>query len=367
MKVLFAPDSFSDFESAPALVARAKKLLKDSPIELRGIPMADGGEGTTLVLMNQLSVETSGHEVRGPGDESVFVPVLSFQGSHFVEAARAVGRTLLRGEKRPWRASSYGLGEVLSAMDMDHEEGPLVVGLGGSACFDGGLGLAQALGLHALDSEGQKLPTTGGAGQLLQVDKLVGPPPLEERLVCAWVDVQTPLLEGPALYGEDKGFDSDAQKQLTVALEHWVEVLNNWRATHHLPPIDPSTPWTGAAGGLGFAIKGLLDGPLLPGSRAIARLIQLQKAMLESDVVITGEGRLDASSQEGKVVQTVIAMARSAGVPDVGCLVGQVRGPTALSNLGPDWIVSASDFDDKDRGAAFDAALLSVADRLLGR
>jgi glycerate kinase len=366
MRLLFVPDSFSGFDSAPGLIARAKRILADRDIELIGLPMADGGEGSTLVLMNQLSSKPSGHSVSGPLGEPVNVPVLSLSGGHFVESARAVGRGLLHGKTAPWKASSLGLGQVLSAMDMAHEEGALLVGLGGSACFDGGLGMAQGLGLHALDAQGRRLPLESGADQLLNVDHLVGLPPMEDRIVCGWVDVSTGLLAAPALFAADKGFSKADLPRLTEGLQHWAEVLNRWRAEHHLPPIDTDSAGSGAAGGLGFAMKALLDSPLLPGSRTIAHLLGLRQALASCDAVLSGEGQMDASTAEGKVVDTVIALARQAGVNQVACITGQIRGPMPLAPAGPDWIVSCTETGEEDRSAAFEKALIQVADRLIG-
>jgi len=366
MKLLFAPDSFSGFESSPGLIARAKRILADKDIEVIGLPMADGGEGSTLVLMNQLSAQPSGHEVSGPLGGVVNVPVLSLSGGHFVESARAIGRSLVQSENRPWQASSLGLGQVLSAMDMAHDEGPLLVGLGGSASFDGGLGLAQGLGLHALDAQGQRLPLESGADQLHNVDRLVGVPPLEDRIVCGWMDVSTSLTDAPALFAADKGFSHGDQARLVEGLAHWAGVLNRWRAEHRLHPIDLNAPGGGAAGGLGFAMKALLDAPLLPGSRTIAHLLGLRQALVGCDAVLTGEGRMDASTNEGKVVSTVIGLARQAGIAQVACITGEIRGPMPLPPSGPDWIQSCSQTGETDRSVAFEKALCAVAERLIG-
>jgi glycerate kinase len=366
MKLLFAPDSFSGFDSAPGLIARAKVILAERDIELVGLPMADGGEGTTLALMNQLPATPSGHAARGPLGDPVNVPVLSLEGGHFVESARAVGRSLLRGEPDAWKASSFGLGQVLVEMNLDHDEGPLLVGLGGSACFDGGLGLAQGLGLQIVNKQGQVMPLGAGADQLLQADKLIGPSPLEDRIVCGWWDVSTSLQDAPKLFAADKGFSSADNAPLLEGLVHWAGVVNNWRENLNLPPVSLDAPGTGAAGGIGFALKALLDAPLLPGARSLAHRLGLRAALLDCDAVLTGEGRIDASTLQGKVVETVITMARKAGVSKVACITGEVRGPMALPPNGPDWIVSCSDSGESDRNTAFEKALHIVADRLLG-
>jgi len=363
MKLLFAPDSFSDFDSSPGIIARSAPLFEAHGIELRGLPMADGGEGTTLVLLNQLKAQTSGHAVHGPLGAEVHVPVVSLTGGHFVEAARAVGRTLLRGEQPGWKGSSLGLGEILSAMDMAHDEGPLIVGLGGSACFDGGLGLAQGLGLHALNQSGERLPLLSGADALLDVHELVGDAPLEDRLVCGWIDVQSTLTEAPALFGADKGFKRADLPHLQEALAHWVKVVNRWRETQNIEPVDPEDPGTGAAGGLGFALRAFLDAPLLPGARTLGQRLNLREAVRECDAVLTGEGRMDASSLEGKVLSCVIDMARACGKP-VGVLAGSLQGPMPLPSKGPDWIVACDQMGKEDWDAAFEAAVHEVAKRL---
>jgi glycerate kinase len=365
MRLLFAPDSFSGFDSAPALIARAQRILADRDLELFGLPMADGGEGTTLALMNQLHGVPSGHQVCGPLGNPINVPVLSLEGGHFVESARAVGRNLLQGPLQPWKASSFGLGQVLRAMDMNHEEGPLLVGLGGSACFDGGLGLAQGLGLQVLDKSGQRMDLGAGAAQLCEADKLVGPSPLEDRIVCGWWDVATSLANAPRLFATDKGFTKTDLNHLGDGLENWARVVNAWRGDLNLPAVELDATGTGAAGGIGFALKALLDAPLLPGARSLAHRLGLRAALNQCDAVLTGEGRMDASTLEGKVVSTVIQMARAAGVASVGCITGQVRGPMALPPTGPDWIVSCSESDEDDRDLAFEKALHTVADRLL--
>ena len=365
MRLLIAPDSFSDFDSAPGIVARARRVLEPLGVVCTGLPMADGGEGTTLVLMNQLRVQTSGHRVSGPLGEAVHVPVLSLDGGHFVESARAVGRSLLRdGPSDPWRASSYGLGEVLSAMDLDHEEGPLLVGLGGSACFDAGLGLAQALGLHLIDHDGNRLPLNSGADALERVARIEGDSPLEDRLVCAWYDTQVGLQDAVSLFGPEKGFERAHQDSLLRGLENWVSVVNQWREQQHLDPTEPGQAGAGAAGGLGFALKALLDAPLLPGAAAIGQRLRLRDHLLACDAVLTGEGRIDASSFQGKVIGCITTMARQYNKP-VLALTGSVRGPLPLAPVGPDVVFSCEGSDHPDREKAFDATLKGVADHLL--
>jgi glycerate kinase len=366
MKVVLAPDSFSDFDSSPGIIARAAPLFAEHGIELHGVPMADGGEGTTLVLLNQLQAETSGHAVHGPLGAEVNVPVLSLTGGHFVEAARAVGRTLLEGPQPGWKGSSLGLGEVLSAMDLAHEEGPLIVGLGGSACFDGGLGLAQGLGLHALNKKGERLPLLSAADALLDVHEIVGDAPLEDRLVCGWIDVQSTLAEAPSLFGPDKGFETKDLPRLKEALDHWVKVVNRWRESQNIGAIDPEGPGTGAAGGLGFALRAFLDAPLLPGASTLGQRLGLRRAIRDCDVVITGEGRMDASSSEGKVLSCVIEMARACDKP-VGVIAGSILGPMPLPPTGPDWIVACDQTGEEDWNKAFEAAVHQVAKRLKQR
>lgn len=364
MKLLFAPDSFSGFDSSPGLIARAKEVLSEHDIQCVGLPMADGGEGTTLVLLNQLSAQTSGHQVPGPLGNPVQVPVLSFEGGHFVESARAVGRGLIRGPmEHPWKASSQGLGEVLSGMDLEHEEGPLMVGLGGSACFDGGLGMAQALGLQALDQDGNRLPFHSGADALERVSHLEGDGPLEDRLVCGWFDVETNLYDAVSLFGPDKGFQRSDHARLTEGLTNWVSVVNEWRERQHLAPVDPHGIGTGAAGGLGFALKALLDSPLLPGASAIGQRLNLRDAVRSCDAVLTGEGRVDASSFQGKVIGCVTSMARQCNTP-VFVITGSVRGPLPLPPIGPDNVFSCEETGDSDRDNAFISTLRQVAKHL---
>jgi len=180
------------------------------------------------------------------------------------------------------------------------------------------------------------------------------------------MDVSTPLPQAPALYALDKGFIQDDHAHLVDGLMHWAGVLNRWREDQHLHPIDLEAPGGGAAGGLGFAMKALLDAPLLLGSRTIAHLLDLREAIAGCDAVLTGEGRMDASTSEGKVVETVIGLARKAGITQVACITGEIRGPMPLPPSGPDWIQSCTQTGEKDRDAAFEKAICAVADRLIG-
>ena len=280
-----------------------------------------------------------------------------------MESARVLGRTLLAEPTNPLALSSYGLGELLEFAALQHE-GPLIVGLGGSATMDGGLGMAQGLGLELFDSTGELLPTPATAQDLQRVHRMEGDVPLTDVLVVAWADVDAKLLESASCFGEQKGATPAQITEVQQGLEQWAQVVNDWRATHGLKSICTETPGAGAAGGLGFGLHALLDALVLPGAPAVARLIDLPRRLSATDALITGEGTLDATSFSGKVVGHAVELARSQGVGQVGAIVGRVQGSIPAAPIGPDWIIACDDMPGDDRQERFIAALKQVSQRL---
>ncbi len=360
MTLLYAPDSYSGFLSAPGAIRRALEVWEEAGLQARGLPLADGGEGTTLTLLSHLSIRSSGEKVTGPAGGEVHVPLCHLPGGLFIETARVVGKTLLPESPSPMTLSSYGLGELLDFTALRHDE-PIILGLGGSATMDAGLGMAQGLGLSLLDAAGRPLPSGATAADLSRVAKLVGPAPLEDRVVWAWADVETPLLDSAALFGPQKGASMRDIAKIQEGLKVWMDVVNQWREGQGLPPVDGQERGMGAAGGLGFALRALLDAVVTPGTPALARLLGLGQALEGVEVLVTGEGCVDASSFRGKVVGYVVAQARAAGVREVGVIAGQLQGELPSPPAGPDWVVVCEDFEGEDQAERFDQALRSVA------
>lgn len=319
MKVVIAPDSFKESLCAAqvaAAIARGwAQVYPDAELVLR--PMADGGEGTVDVVLAALGGERRSTPVCGP----LGAPVeahwgLLPDGRAVIEAAAACGLHLLEpAERDVCRASSRGLGELLMAA-IDAGVTRIVVGLGGSACNDGGAGMLQALGVRLLDARGDELEPGGAA--LIGLDR-IDLRYLDKRLqqvqVQVAVDVNNPLC-GPggasAVFGPQKGASADQVRLLDAALAHFADC-----AAQTLGQDSRDQPGAGAAGGLGFALKAFLAAAFCPGVELVARVTGLADALQGADLLITGEGRLDSQSLHGKTPIGVARIARQAGVPVV--------------------------------------------------
>ncbi len=362
MRVVVAPDSWSGFASAPAVTRTLVQVLSEHGHRAHAVPMADGGEGTTLVLMAAGARPLQGVLVRGPDSERVRAPVTDLDGVTFVESARILGLGVADLGRPALSRTSFGLGEALTLASVGRE-GPLVVGLGGSATLDGGVGLAQALGLRLEDAQGRAV-TDLHAGALAQVTRIHGDPPLAFQVVQGWADVTTPLVDATRLYGPQKGATRSDRLFLDEALARWADTLNRWRQDLGQRPVPVDLPGGGAAGGLGLALVALLDARLVPGARAVARAVGLPRALQRADAVVTGEGRYDATSLAGKVVGEVTALARAVGVRSVGVLAGSVGDPPPSQEGAPDWVMACEDGPEDGRQERLEAAAAEVARRL---
>jgi len=344
-----APDSFGGWLGAPAVAARIGARLRAAGLEPVLLPQADGGEGSAEVLSrlatSAVALPASDALGRSCG---ALCPV--FEGSEmFIESAHVLGPPDT-ATRRAWaRASSAGLARLLldaAAAARDHRAG-LVVGLGGSATVDGGLGLVLGLGLRAEDVHGRPVRDPGPTG-LARVHRLHGAPPTLPLRV--WTDVRTPLSDCIQRYGAQKGVPPAASPALVRDLMRFGDVLQRWSGRH----LSTALPGGGAAGGVGFALAALLGVTLEDGGRAIADRTRLRSHIATCAAVVTGEGRLDATSCEGKVVGTVTRIARRAGRPVVA-VVGADARLTAVRG-DPDAVFPAGTRTTAALDAAADAA-----------
>jgi glycerate kinase len=296
LRVVVAPDSFKGSltarRAAEALAAGWSSVRPGDRLEL--LPQADGGEGTLDAMQAAVpSAQRRTVQVTGPDGRPVEADWLLMPGGEaVVEFAQSSGLPLMR-EPAAVGATSFGLGQVIAAALREADS--LVIGLGGSATTDGAAGALQALGLVLRDAEGTELGRGGGAlAALASVDRasLLAPPPGGVRLLT---DVTNPLL-GPTgaapTFAPQKGASPADVALLERGLTRWAEVLGG----------DPSAPGAGAAGGAGFGFAAVWGARLVPGSAEVARLSGLESALQDADVLITGEGRFDATSLGGKVV-----------------------------------------------------------------
>jgi glycerate kinase len=318
VRVVIAPDSFKGSISASAAAAALADGWRSARPgdRLTCVPLADGGEGTLEVLAAAWpGARWHPARVRGPDGTPVDSCWLELPGrAAAIELARASGLPLLAALD-PLHAQSAGAGE-LAARAGDAGAATILIGLGGSASTDGGTGALAALGARFLDAAGRDLPPGGAALTRLASVDLTGlrrPPP---GGVTCLADVTAPLLgSGGAatVFGPQKGADRRQVGVLEKGLTKLAGLLGG----------DPAAPGAGAAGGAGYGLAAAWGAAIVPGPAELGRIAGLDQAVRAADLVVTGEGRYDATSAAGKVAGAVFAAARQAGIP-VALVAGQV-------------------------------------------
>lgn len=311
MIVLIACDKFKGSltagEACDAIRTGLLSTVSASPCEIRTLPVADGGDGIARTLTEALS----GEWVTAPVSNALGEPVTAGYGlldrgqSAVIEMAEASGLARLRGRQDPWQANTFGTGELVrDAMAAGVRK--VILGIGGSASNDGGTGLARALGWKFRDARGREI--TDLPRSLSQVAEIVPPQPRELPEVVVACDVVNPLL-GPdgatRIYGPQKGILENDFAKHESGLSHLVTLLRAGKAA--------ATPGAGAAGGLGFGCLVFLGATLTPGFDLVSKILDLENAVAAADLVITGEGKLDLQSLEGKAPYGVANLARKHG------------------------------------------------------
>ena len=342
MRIVIAPDKFKGSLSAPEVAEILERglLSVDASLSIERIPVADGGEGTLDAAIGS-GYESRTARVSGPTGEPVDAAYAVRGESAVVELATASGLAVLPGGTlRPLLASSRGTGELIAAA-MDDGCSSIVLGVGGSACTDGGAGMLAGLGARLLDENGQQMPDGGGNLSGLVTVDLAG---LDARLASVTIvlasDVDNPLL-GPngaaAVFGPQKGAGHEDVILLEAGLARFARILADTKArsgSEHDRVSDAATaPGAGAAGGVGFAAMAVLGAARKPGIDVVLEFTSLPERLDGADLVITGEGSLDPQSLGGKTPVGVAKAAARAGVPTIA-----VCGRTTLS---PEQVVAA--------------------------
>jgi glycerate kinase len=326
LTVVIAPDSFGgalDSVGVGAAIADGWSRVRPADTVLRR-PMADGGEGTLAAVAEALgddaerrSVETT--DALGRPVTADWLLLDEGRGA-FVEMAAASGLARLAPDERTPAnarlASTRGTGDILRAA-LDAGVGRVTLGLGGSATTDGGSGMLRQLGLVLLDDDGTELPDGGAA--LARIGPVSGAATLDRRLADTRIvvasDVTNPLC-GPrgaaATYGPQKGADDGAIAELDAALAAWGRWIE--RSTGRLVA---DLPGSGAAGGTTAGLLGFTAATVRPGVEIVAELVGLAEALETADLVITGEGRADEQTLQGKAAMGVASLARPRGTPVV--------------------------------------------------
>jgi glycerate kinase len=334
-RVLVASDKFkgtlSSDEVARAVSDGVRRVRPDAVVG--SVPVADGGDGT-LAAAVAAGFELVRRIASGPTGEPVHTGFARRGKTAVVELADVSGLSRLphadpgpttvasrgTGEPAPMTASSRGTGELVAAA-IDSGCTRVILGIGGSACTDGGAGLVRALGAQLLDSFGHELPE-GGAALVAAAsldltalrDRLAG---VEIIVAC---DVDNPLT-GPsgaaATYGPQKGATPAQVDELDAALTHWANLVEGEKGANDQKVWARGLAGAGAAGGVGFAALAVLGAELQPGIELLLDLVGFRRQLAGVDLVITGEGALDEQTLHGKAVAGVAAAAKRAGVPVV--------------------------------------------------
>ncbi|QIZ76016.1 glycerate kinase [Ferrimonas lipolytica] len=339
MKIVVAPDSFKESLTAmeAATQIEAGILAAMPTAKVVKLPAADGGEGTTQTLVDATGgrfIEITACDPLGRPNQAKFA-LLGDGKTAVVEMAEASGLHLVAPEQRnPLNTCSFGTGELIKAA-LDCGIDTLLLGLGGSATNDGGAGMVKALGAKLLDADGNHISSGGAALAALSSIDLSG---IDKRLqqidIQVACDVDNPLCGATgasAIFGPQKGATEAMVQQLDSALAHFgrcieqqlnIDVINNAGA--------------GAAGGMGAGAIAFLKATLRPGVDLVLDAIALDSYLADADLVITGEGRLDAQSVHGKTPIGVAKRAKQFNLPVIAIAGSLKEDAKVLSEHGLD-------------------------------
>ncbi|MET0857516.1 MAG: glycerate kinase [Telluria sp.] len=321
MKIVIAPDSYKEslsaMQVATEIEAGFREIFPDA--EYVKIPVADGGEGTVQAMIEA----TGGRRVELAATGPLGQPVQAFYGLTggdviaVIEMAAASGLELVPpAERNPLITTSFGTGELIRCA-LDAGARRFILGVGGSATNDGGAGMLQALGVRLLDGQGAELGP--GGGQLarlagIDVGQLDGR--IDESVFEIACDVSNPLV-GPqgasAIFGPQKGASAEMVQELDANLRHFADIIQR-----DLGQDVADVAGAGAGGGIAAAMMVFLGGRLRPGSEIVTDAVGLDAAVRDADLVITGEGRIDSQSVQGKTPVGVARVARRHGKPVIG-------------------------------------------------
>ena len=367
MRLLIAPDKFKGSLSALDVATAIEDgwwAGSGALLEVRRIPMADGGEGTSAVIRASVGgvvVECAAHDALGRPLTATYVLATDPDGRRLavIDMSEASGlQRIDPEERRPLRSSTRGTGELLRHAVVDSGADVVIVGLGGSATNDGGAGLATALGYGFVDDDGGALGP--GPAELVRLARITAPLSLPSAQIIGGVDVRSTLL-GPtgatAVFGPQKGLVTSADQELAEAgLRRLADVVAATFGVDHA-----KTPGAGAAGGLGFGLLAFCGAELRPGFDVVAEAVHLEEAIQWCDVVVTGEGCLDAQTLQGKAPLGVAALARKLGKPVI-VFAGQID-PSARPALQP-WFHELIELRSVDASVSVSTSMTRAAELL---
>ena len=318
MKILVAPDSFKESLSAIQVAeAISMGVLKIIPnAEIIKTPISDGGEGLLDALVNDKNGKIIKVKVYDPLYRSIAAEygILNEGTTAVIEMAKASGLELLKEqEKNPYNTSSYGTGQlILDALDRGCQK--IIIGIGGSATNDGGMGMVKALGGKFINNEGVELTEGGGAlGELSSIDLTNFDKRISNCKIVVACDVTNKLTgENGAsfVYGAQKGGSKEQLEFLDKNLEHYAAIIRN-----HLGIEIENINGAGAGGGMGAGLMAFLNAELKSGIDLILETLEIKKHIKNIDLIITGEGKIDKQTLQGKTILGIAALAKEYHVP----------------------------------------------------
>ena len=318
MKAVIAIDSLkgslSSLDGGNAIAQGIRRVYPQAKVVVK--PLADGGEGTVDALVQGMGGEMRRVKVTGPLGTPVMCQygIVRETGTAVIEMSGAAGLTLAPPEKRnPLHTTTYGVGQVIrDAIERGCRR--FLVGIGGSATNDGGVGMLQALGYGFLDKEGRQVAF--GAKGLEALEKITDMDVIPElarcefRVACDVTNVLCGENGCSAVYGPQKGADPST----ILKMDRWLGAYAAL-AGQRFVKADPCQPGAGAAGGMGFAFLTFTNAVLEPGIRIVLEETKLEEYLKDADVVVTGEGRLDGQTAMGKAPIGVAGLAKKYGIP----------------------------------------------------
>lgn len=333
-KCVVVSDSFKGTVSSREICEIAQQVIpRHFPAcEVVCIPVADGGEGTVdcfIQAMGAQRVEVTVTNALGEKSAAAYARIGELA---IIEMAAAAGLPQVGALRCPGTATTYGVGELI-AHAVDSGCRKILLGLGGSATNDGGCGCAAALGVGFLDADGQSFVPVGDTlGRIARIDTAEAEALLRSVEITVMCDVTNPLY-GPTgaayVFAPQKGADAEKVKSLDAGLRHFGDVIRSQYG------LDVSAmPGAGAAGGMGAGCVALLGGTIQSGIDAVLDVTGFDRQLEGADLVITGEGRIDSQSADGKVVSGVARRTRAKGVPLIAIAGGIADSAGAVYDIG---------------------------------
>jgi glycerate kinase len=344
MRVIIAPDSFKGNMTAPEVCRAITEGIHkaDKSILVSEIPLADGGEGTARAIVESRKGEFVPVKAKGPLGDSVdsYFGLINNGKTAVLDMASASGIELIsRDRLNPMKATSYGTGELIRAV-LDKNIRNMIIGIGGSATNDGGIGMLAALGYRILDDKGNDVGEGGEAlGKIAAIDISGAHPGLKNLSVRIACDVTNPLLGekgAAAIFGPQKGATPEMIKILDAGLA-------KLKAAYVKAGLckDAESPGDGAAGGLGAALRICLNAKMESGARLVMDSAGFFDKLKDADLVITGEGMTDGQTAGGKLCSVVAEESHKANLP-VALLSGALGGDAGKLMDSFDYAVSIS-------------------------